>query len=221
VKVFPTTAAMVLAVALAGCGGDDGDADKAAPAPSGPATVLPSAPIIVPGTPGGPNRTVTALPSSQATVDPDDVKFLRDMMVHHQQAVQMTQWAPSRAANASVKSLAERIRVGQKPEIDAMRTLLTERGQEAPDLEHAHHQDHTGMAGMASPAELSALQGSTGAAFDKLFLRLMIRHHQGAVAMSGLAIENGSDLRIGELAQEISVTQTKEIQTMRKLQGQV
>lgn len=216
-KVLPSISAVVAAVLLAGCtaGG------QAAPSPSGPATVVPSGPIIVPGTPGEPNRTVTALPSSEATVDPDDVKFLRDMMIHHQQAVQMTEWAATRAANASVRSLAERIRVGQKPEIDAMRILLTERGEQAPDLEHSHHQDHSGMPGMASRGELRTLERSTGAAFDRAFLRLMIRHHQGAVTMSGDAIENGSDLRIGELAQDVSVTQTKEIQTMRKLQGEV
>jgi len=217
VKVFPWILALALAAFLGGCSGDD----QAMPAPSGPATMTPSGPIIVPGTTGEPNRTVTALPSTEATVDPDDVTFLQDMMVHHQQAVQMTEWATTRAADASVKSLAERIRVGQKPEIDAMRLMLTDRGQEAPDLEHAHHQDHSGMAGMASPTELAALEKSTGAAFDRMFLQLMIKHHQGAVAMSGVAIEKGADPLIGELAQEVRVTQTKEIQTMRGLQGRV
>ncbi|GAA0581831.1 DUF305 domain-containing protein [Kribbella sandramycini] len=183
--------------------------------------MLPSAPIIVPGTPGGPNRTVTAVPTSQATVDPDDVKFLRDMMVHHQQAVQMTELARTRATNASVKSLAERIRVGQKPEINAMRVLLTERGQQPPDLSQSHHADHVGMPGMASPAQLADLEKASGAAFDKLFLELMIKHHEGAVAMGYTAVESGSDLRVNELAQEVNITQTKEILTMRKLQTQL
>ncbi|MFC0627516.1 DUF305 domain-containing protein [Kribbella deserti] len=217
-KVFPSVVALAVAVALTGCSGDGDKTADATVSPSGPVTVSPSAPIIVPGTPGGANQTVTAVPTNPETVDPEDVKFLQDMMLHHQQAVQMTEWAKTRAANASVKSLAERIRVGQKPEIDAMRVMLTDRGQQPPNLEHAHHTDHSGMAGMASPAQLAALEKSTGAAFDKMFLQLMIRHHQGAVTMSGVVIEKGSDLRIGELAQEISITQAKEIQTMQKLQ---
>lgn len=218
-KVFPTVVAILLTVGLTACTSGDDKADTVPP--SGPATVTPSAPIIVPGTPGGPNETVTAVPTSQNTVDPDDVKFLQDMMLHHQQAVQMTEWAKTRAANASVKSLAERIRVGQKPEIDAMGLMLTERGQQPPNLEHAEHTDHSGMPGMASPAQLAALEKSTGAAFDKLFLPMMIKHHQGAVTMSGTAIENGSDLRVNELAQEVNITQSKEILTMQKLQKQV
>jgi uncharacterized protein (DUF305 family) len=56
-----------------------------------------------------------------------------------------------------------------------------------------------------------------GTAFDSLFLNLMIKHHEGAVTMSGARLENGSDLRVGETAREISVTQTKEIATMRQL----
>ena len=55
-------------------------------------------------------------------------------------------------------------------------------------------------------------------AFDQLFLSLMIKHHQGAVTMSGTVIDKGTDPQIGELAQEVGVTQTKEIATMRQLQ---
>ena len=46
----------------------------------------------------------------------------------------------------------------------------------------------------------------------------MIKHHEGAVTMSGEQEKNGSDIRVGELAQEVTVTQTKEIATMRQLQ---
>ena len=176
-----------------------------------------TAPVIVPGTPGGPNQAVSALPSSAATVDPDDVKFLSDMMVHHTQALQMAEWARTSGASPRVRSLAERIRVGQKPEIEAMRQLLAARGQTPPNLEHVQHLDHSDMPGMATQAQLAALRKATGADFDSLFLNLMIKHHEGAVTMSGAQLENGSDLRVGETAQQVSVTQTKEIATMRQL----
>lgn len=198
---------LLLAVLVAGCASEK---DAPSPTPSGP-------PIIVPGTPGGPNQTLSSMPSVSETVDADDVTFLRDMMIHHQQAVQMGRLAPTRVSNALVRSLAERIRVGQKPDIDAMRRMLTERGQEPPDLTHAEHADHSGMPGMASPAQLSALQQVTGVQFDRMFLQLMIRHHEGALTMCKAVIDKGSDLLVNQLAAEIQVTQAKEISIMRGL----
>lgn len=203
-----TAALLLVAVTVTGCSSD----------PPSPAVQTPSGPpVIVPGTPGGPNRTLTALPSTQTTVDPDDVSFLSDMMIHHTQALQMAEWAGTSATDARVKALAERIRVGQKPEIESMRQLLVAAGQTPPDLAHSEHQDHSKMPGMATPAELTTLQKARGNAFDELFLNLMIKHHEGAVTMSGRQFENGSAIRVGELAQEVSVTQTKEIATMRQL----
>jgi uncharacterized protein (DUF305 family) len=173
--------------------------------------------VIVPGTPGGPNRTVSAVPAQPTEVDPDDVTFLADMMVHHTQALQMTGYATTSATNQKVKALADRIKVGQQPEIDAMRQLLVARGQTPPNLEHVQHMDHSAMPGMATPAELATLEKARGKAFDQLFLNLMIKHHQGAVTMTGTVIDKGTDAQIGEVAQEVGVTQTKEIATMRQL----
>jgi uncharacterized protein (DUF305 family) len=73
------------------------------------------------------------------------------------------------------------------------------------------------MPGMATQAQLASLRRATGSAFDALFLNLMIKHHEGAVTMCGAQLEDGSDLRVGETAQEVSVTQTKEIATMSQL----
>jgi len=175
-------------------------------------------PVIVPGTPGGPNQTVSAVPSQASSVDPEDVTFLADMMVHHTQALRMAGNAKTSAQNAKVKSLAERIRVGQRPEIEAMRQMLTARGQTPPDLTHVDHMDHSNMPGMATQDELTTLEKARGKAFDQLFLSLMIKHHEGAVTMSGTVIDKGSDPQVSELAQEVGATQTKEIATMRQLQ---
>ncbi|HET6295146.1 MAG TPA: DUF305 domain-containing protein [Kribbella sp.] len=205
---LPAVLPALLLLGVVGCSSSE---PAAAPAPSS------TVPVIVPGTPGGPNQTLAALPSASATVDPDDVKFLGDMMVHHTQAVQMTERAKTAAVNPKVKALAERIRVGQQPEIEAMRQMLTARGQTPPNLEHVEHMDHSAMPGMATPAQLTQLGSATGKPFDTLFLTLMIKHHEGAVTMSGEQEKNGADIRVGELAQEVTVTQTKEIATMRQL----
>ncbi|MFI5711002.1 DUF305 domain-containing protein [Kribbella sp. NPDC051620] len=203
---------LLAAVTVTGCSSDP--KPQSGPAPTGP-------PVIVPGTPGGPNKTVTALPSMVQTVDPDDVRFLSDMMIHHTQALQMAEWAGTTASNERVKALADRIRVGQEPEIASMRQLLTAAGQTPPDLEHVQHQDHSKMPGMATQAELTTLQQARGKAFDELFLTLMIKHHQGAVTMSSEQLENGSNIRVSEMAQEVSVTQTMEISTMKALQKEL
>ncbi|WP_132216561.1 DUF305 domain-containing protein [Kribbella steppae] len=199
---------VVLVAVLAGC-------STTKPAAEPPAS---QPPVIVPGTPGGPNQTLSALPSPTNGVDPDDVAFLADMMVHHTQALRMAGYAATSAENAKVKALAERIRVGQQPEIEAMRQMLVARGQTPPDLTHVDHTDHSDMPGMASQDELITLEKARGKAFDQLFLSLMIKHHQGAVTMSGTVVDKGTDPQIGELAQEVGVTQTKEIATMRQLQ---
>ncbi|TWD81246.1 uncharacterized protein (DUF305 family) [Kribbella amoyensis] len=204
------TKVLLVSLLLAGLWGCS-STPEAAPAPSS------TVPVIVPGTPGGPNKTVATIPSSAATVDPDDVSFLADMMVHHSQALVMAERARTAAVAPRVKSLAERIRVGQKPEIEAMRQLLTERGQTPPSLEHVEHMDHSAMPGMATPAQLAALGQARGKTFDTMFLSLMIKHHEGAITMSGKQQENGADLRVGELARDVGVTQAKEIATMRRL----
>lgn len=170
-------------------------------------------PVVRPGSPGGPTVTGTPPPAAPNAAD---TAFVRDMMVHHTQAILMAGWARSRARDTAVRALAERIRVGQQPEIDAMSAMLTGWGETPPDLTHAEH-EHAGMPGMATPAELAALQKLRGTAFDKLFLRLMIRHHQGAVTMSRALA--GQDPRAADLAQEIGVGQTKEIAIMQRLQG--
>jgi uncharacterized protein (DUF305 family) len=200
-------AAAALVAVLAGCSTTERAAEPPASQP----------PVIVPGTPGGPNQTLSALPTQTAAPDPEDVAFLADMMVHHTQALRMAGYAKTSAENQKVKALAERIRVGQQPEIEAMRQLLVARGQTPPDLTHVDHMDHSDMPGMATQDELITLEKSRGQAFDQLFLSLMIKHHQGAVTMSGTVIDKGTDPQIGELAQEVGVTQTKEIATMRQL----
>lgn len=173
-------------------------------------------PVLAPGAPGEPNSTLTATPATP-DVQQGDLTFLADMVVHHAQAVQMAELVPERAASDDVRRLAERILAGQQPEIDAMSAMISERGGEVPSLEHHEHMDHSAMAGMATPAQLEALEAATGAGFDRQFLTLMIRHHEGALEMVDQLLRGSTDIRIEELATEIGVTQTKEIATMRAL----
>ncbi len=146
-----------------------------------------SAPIIQPGAPGESSRTLapeaaSAIADSSYTVA--DVKFLQGMIVHHQQAIVMSSLAPKRTNNKTILDLASRIDVSQEDEINFMVSWLQDRGENVPDLNHMHHMHMPmNMVGMATPEQLEDLKNSNGTDFDRLFLQLMIAHHDGALEM--------------------------------------
>lgn len=74
--------------------------------------------------------------------------------------------------------------------------------------------------GMSMNDMASALQGKTGDAFDKAFLAEMIDHHQGAIDMANLAKQNAKHQEIKDLANDIVIAQTKEINEMKSWQSQ-
>jgi uncharacterized protein (DUF305 family) len=181
----------------------------------------PAAPVLVPGKPGEPVRTLSpgeSLPKTpQAPPSDAEVRFLHDMIAHHQQAIEMARLGPERAAALDVKRVADRIAASQTPEIEAMNTWLRTHGQPTVDPAHAGHESHDGMPGMATPAQLDALRAATGTAFDALFLQLMITHHEGALTMAGEIQLKGKDPRIQEIADEVIATQSAEINRMRAI----
>ena len=144
------------------------------------------APIVQPGAPGEASRVITArqatsLPSVQHT--PADVRFMQGMMAHHAQALEMTALRPERSASEALRLMALRIELSQADEIKMMQGWLKARGEIVPDA-HAHHADHaTLMPGMLTPEEMSRLSGARGGEFERLFLELMIKHHEGALVM--------------------------------------
>ncbi|MFJ2032372.1 DUF305 domain-containing protein [Streptosporangium sp. NPDC087985] len=176
-----------------------------------------TAPILAPGRPGEPARTIS--PSEAATAVPAptanavDVKYMRDMISHHRQAIDMAVLAPTRAGSDTLKSLASRIKDAQGPEIQYMTTWLQQQGQKAP----GHHADHAGMPGMATPAQMEALRAASGKEFDQLFLTLMSAHHQGALTMSEEVLIGGSHIKVEELANDVTATQSAEIRRMQEM----
>lgn len=206
VRAAALLATPALLAALAGCSGE----------PVTPAAVS-TAPVVVPGRPGeqartfAPGESVTPAPAPSANAA--DVRFVRDMVVHHRQAIDMSLLAPSRASSDAVKRLASRINDAQELEIGMMTRWLREQGQRVPD----HHADHQGMPGMATPEQLARLRDATGPAFDRLFVDLMINHHHGALTMANQALTAGSHTTVQQLAADISVEQAAEIRRMRQL----
>src|SRR5690348_5403302 len=119
---------------------------------------------------------------------PADVAFMSGMIGHHAQAVLMAGWAPSHDASRGVRVLCERIVVAQRDEIAFMQRWLRARREPVPDADPRGQvmpgMDHPMlMPGMLTPDQLAQLDGARGAEFDRLFLKFMIQHHQGAITM--------------------------------------
>ncbi|GAA3698799.1 DUF305 domain-containing protein [Nonomuraea antimicrobica] len=186
-------------------------------APEGPSPVGTGAPVIVPGGPGEPARTAT--PGERVGQTPDsavaaDVRFAEGMIPHHRQALEMTSLVEARTTTSAVRALARQIAAAQTPEVKAMTAWLEGLGRQVPDG-HAH--EGAAAYGMATQEELNALRAARGAAFDRLFLRLMTRHHEGAVKMAGEELTGGRDHRMRLLAKDVSSGQSIEIARMREV----
>ena len=146
------------------------------------------APIVLPGAPGAAPRVIDedeATRLSDTRFSPADVKFMQDMIVHHQQAVDLAALVEGRSNNSDIVAIAGRIDASQADEIAFMREWLAERGQPTAMQHHAgmDHAAHHLMMGMATPAQMAELGTLESTAFDRLFLQLMVRHHGGAIDM--------------------------------------
>ena len=143
------------------------------------------APIIQPGAPGENSKIldpeVAANIAGTSYVEAD-VKFLQGMIIHHQQAIFMSKLADKRTNNKTIIDLANRIDVSQEDEINFMDSWLQSREVLMSNMKQNHHM-HMDMVGMATPKQLDDLESSESTDFDRLFLQLMISHHDGALEM--------------------------------------
>ncbi|MFF7178695.1 DUF305 domain-containing protein [Streptomyces sp. NPDC008121] len=200
----------VIAGALTGC---ESGSDREAPRGQGSGSPA----VVAPGRPGEEARRIS--PEEAARLLPDDkpnsadFTYAQMMIVHHRQALTMTALAPQRADSPQVKKVAERIAAAQRPEIGAMEGWLKNNGGPRPQKGHDHHS----MPGMATEAQLAQLKTARGKAFDELFLRLMITHHEGAVSMAAEVLGEGNNVLVEEMASDVIAQQTAEINRMRSM----
>lgn len=194
-------------------------------------------PIQNPGAPGQDSREITAETSvamSRSGFTQADITFMRHMIVHHAQAVEMNALIEGRSSDAAIRRLGQRIALTQQSEIAFMRRWLAEREAGAPmamdhathaghDV-HAGHDGHAGdvavMPGMLTPNQMAALAAADGARFDRLFLEGMILHHQGAIAMVEALLSepgNGEDAQLSEFMTHVTADQAAEILRMQSM----
>ena len=221
-----SAAVFSLAPAIAPC-------QQANPAPGGVS-------IVQPGAPGHSNKTLTPETASAAPRKPSeaDIKFMQGMIMHHSQAVEMTDLLRTRSQDKEVQALGKRISISQTDEMRFMKQWLTDRGlplsehgsmdmagMDMSGMDHAS-MDHMDMGpmptmpGMLTPAQMKALAAATGPAFDHLFLTGMIQHHTGALTMVKdlFATQGaGQDPQLFDFASDVDNTQQAEIDIMRHM----
>ena len=182
------------------------------------------APIVKPGSPGEPSQALSAeeaIKIADTSYSPADAGFMQDMIPHHHQAMQMAALVADRTNRPELIDIAGRINASQRDEIAFMQQWLRARGERVPepDARSATHAGH-GIAGMATPEQMAELAKSEGASFDRLFLELMIAHHEGAVSMvEDLLEQPGSayDPVLFEFTTDVTNDQTAEIERMHAL----
>ncbi|GAA1901697.1 DUF305 domain-containing protein [Streptomyces sodiiphilus] len=205
-----------------------GCAGETAPAAEG------EPPVIAPGRPGEEARTLAPEEAREAGSRAEgeageaDFAFMRMMILHHEQALVMTDLAAEHAEDAKVGRLSERVAAAQGPEIEVMKAWLVRHGEDAGKEDGGHH-DHghhdaegsgaAAMPGMAAGEELAELHAARGKEFDLLFLDLMIAHHEGAVAMAADLLAESTDVEAGEMATKMIAEQTVEIGRMKGLRA--
>ncbi len=151
-----------------------------------------------------------------------DVAFATGMIPHHAQAVQMADMALKQGNSAKVKGLARQIKAAQDPEITTMSGWLKSWGKPVPATMAGHDMSTMGGSmggGMMTAEEMTALGKASGAGFDRMWLQMMTRHHQGAIAMGRTELTRGASGEAKTLARTIIAGQTKEIAQMRSLLG--
>ena len=183
--------------------------------------VLSNSPIVQPGAPGELPRELSAeeavaVADTRYTVS--DAQFMRDMIPHHQQALEMSRLAPDRTNSPELLAIAGKIEAAQGDEIAFMKQWLSSRG-ESVDQNDARGDHHT-MKGMATEAQIDALAAASSVAFDRQFLSLMIAHHEGAIDMVEALMEQpGSayDPTLFEFTTDVTNDQSREIELMHGL----
>jgi uncharacterized protein (DUF305 family) len=153
------------------------------------------------------------LARGQSNANAQDVLFAQHMTVHHSQAVEMATILRDRTDDDILKVFALDMMLTQQTQIGMMQGWLQMWKQPAA----MPMGDMMQAMGMATQEQVNALNTLPSPELEKEFFRLMIRHHQGGVAMAQDELAKGTDPIVKRLAQGIVDSQQAEIDYMQDL----
>lgn len=215
--IFPTLRLVPAMVVLSAAGALSAQTEST-PAPS----------IVQPGAPGTANKTLSKdiATASESPKPPSkaDVDFMQGMIMHHNQAVEMTELLKTRTKDPAIKELGKKIDVSQTDEMRWMKQWLTDRGFPIDPMAGMDMKDMDMsmpmMPGMLTAAQMDVLRKASGPKFDHLFLTGMIQHHTGALQMVKELFASpgaGQDPQLFDFANDVDNTQQAEIDIMRHM----
>jgi uncharacterized protein (DUF305 family) len=158
--------------------------------------------------PNGANASTHA--KSLQNLGMNEIMFAQMMIPHHEQAISMSETALKKSRNQAILKLSNQIKSLQGTEKSQLAYWL-----KATDSSMTMDHDMQ-MSGMLTTKELASLKRLTGTQFDRAFLQLMIKHHQGAIEMLDL-ISDSRNAEAKALAKAIKSAQSKEITSMKLL----
>ena len=181
--------------------------------------------LVLSGCGGSDPIESSALPAS---ANDADVSFAQDMIPHHQQALLMSDMALQAASTDELRELAARIQDAQTPEIEQMTGWLESWDETVPDLEALSHMmmghgddddsnDMPGMMDVGQMRRMNQMMVGGGLAFDQMWVRMMIEHHEGAIEMAQEEQVDGAYPEAIALAESIEKSQTAEIAEMEQM----
>jgi uncharacterized protein (DUF305 family) len=202
--------AALVATTLAGCTTPGGGSD-------------PTTAFVTPTPPAGSasddakSDSDTAAPETEVTAA--DLAFVEAMVAHHEQAVELADLAPNRAADPELADLASRMRAVQAAEVESMRSWLERR--RTRDLSGDDHDHAEAMRGEISRSTLDRAAALDGAAFDALFIDAMVSHHLGAIEMAEARLAEAGDPAVARWARAIATSQSLEIDRLREIEARL
>ncbi|MGO4105470.1 DUF305 domain-containing protein [Leifsonia sp. YAF41] len=161
--------------------------------------------------------------------------FARDMQTHHIQGVELSMIVRDLTDDPAVRLLAYDIattqgqqsgqlygwltewqlsQLGSEPSM----TWMTRPGRSDTGHEHASaHVPGAPMPGLATDAQIKELKAASGVEAERIFLTLMIAHHQGAIEMAEAVLDRADNTSVLGFANSVMLSQASEIKLMQDM----
>lgn len=138
-----------------------------------------------------------------------DRAFVAQLIPHHHLGMTLTDLAAQRSADVRLRRLVFEMSGYHRGELGVLEDWARSRNITGS----------TSFPGDIAASEIDELEGSTGSDFDRYWLDVMIRHHEGALDIAAAQLASGTVAEASELAHAVTRVQSAELETMERLLG--
>lgn len=142
-----------------------------------------------------------------------DVDFARSTIIRRAHALRMADLAATNSTNEDVAALAMILKAASPPEVDLMASHLRDANHDVPDLTSLSTESVSApfAATLLSDADFAKLENAYGSTFDRVFLSLLERHHDGAITSAGLVLGTGTNPLTRATARDVLLSSTSQL----------